>query len=114
MTIATATATDLTGGPTLTLARAGDYVIDFGGSLQANVSAAAYNINLWLFDGVTTGQSLTFTPVNATFMGGTVSGIQIRTGLAAATLLKLQGSSSGGNSSIYSAGWMKVVPRRVS
>jgi hypothetical protein len=114
MTIATATPTDLTGGPTLTLPRAGDYVIDFGGVAQANGSFAAYNVTVYVFDGVTIGAGISFTPVNAQFMGGTISGIQVRTGLAAATLLKLQAAAQNSNSSLVSAGWMKVMPRRVS
>jgi hypothetical protein len=114
MTIATGTPTDLTGGPTVTLPRAGDYVIDLGAVAQANVAAAAYNITVYVFDGVAIGTGVSFTPVNAQFMGGTVSGLQVRTGLVAATLLKLQAAAQGGNSSLVSNGWIKVVPRRVS
>jgi hypothetical protein len=114
MTVTTTTLTDLTGGPTRTLARAGDYIIDFGAAAQASGNFAAYNISVYLSDGVQTGDPITFTPVNAQYMGGTLSGIQIRTGLVAGTVLKLQAAAQNSNPSNVTNGWMKVMPRRIS
>jgi hypothetical protein len=114
ITTASAVPVDLTGGPTLTLARAGDYMIEFGDYVTLNVAGINNMTTLLNVSGVNQSQTngLNFV-ATAQFQGGQQSTETIVT-VAAATVLKLQVESQNSLSSNFQGGWMKATPRRVN
>jgi hypothetical protein len=115
ITTASAVPVDLTGGPTLTLARAGDYTVEFGDNMTLQVAGLNNMTTLLNVAGVNQSQTngLNFV-ATAQFQGGQQSTETIIAGVAAGTVLKLQVESQNSLSSNFQGGWIKATPRRVS
>lgn len=105
---------DLTSGPTLTLPRAGDYIISWGFlSAANNGTAGTYNMYGGLNVGGTLVSQVAVVSV-AAFGGGPIVGLQKVTGVAASALVKLQCMiQSGGQPSTFQNGWLRADPVRV-
>ena len=101
---------DLTSGPTLTLARAGDYLVRFGAFTQSG-AAAVFGMDVRALVGATGSTKIQFiSTVNLS--GGNISGEEIFSGVAAGSGIKLQVETNG-NSATFSSGWLDVLPRRI-
>jgi hypothetical protein len=115
ITTASATPVDLTGGPTLTLARAGDYMVELGDNSTSQAAGINNMVTLLNVAGVNQSQTngLNFV-ATAQFQGGQQSTETIITGVAAGTVLKLQVESQNSLSTTFLGGWIKATPRRIS
>jgi len=115
ITTSSAAPVDLTGGPSLTLARAGDYMVEFGVNATSQV-AGANNMTTFLnVAGVNQSQANGLNMVaTAQFQGGQQSTEIVVPGVAAATTLKLQVESQNSLSTTFQGGWIKATPRRIS
>ena len=105
---------DLTSGPTFTVPRAGIYHAECGAFMQTTAYTAQYNAYIGVL-GSTAGRFLqiTFVPTGQ-FGGATCYGIYANASLVASESLKLQVNPTGGGTTSFSQGMLKITPVRVS
>jgi hypothetical protein len=114
LTLATANVfTDIGSGPTFTLPRGGDYLVQFACQVQAVAYASPYNIDLQALAGATPGPLVTFV-ATAGFGGVFLNSTVVLSGRSAAEVVKIQGRIASAQSTTFSNPWLYVTPIRVS
>ena len=106
---------DITSGPSLTLPRAGDYLIRYGIEAGCSVFTSTYFAQFVLSVGGTQyGSSQLGCPL--AWAMAAMASEQLVTGLAASAFVKLQvqNDRDGGGTTTWSVAWLDVAPKRVS
>jgi hypothetical protein len=105
---------DITGGPTLTVPRSGEYLIAYEVFGQNTTYTAPYNLLCQaLFSSSGALLSQTFFVAVATFNGGWAH-ISDRKALVAGETVKLQVKGTGTHTSAFYGLWLSIIPVRVS
>jgi hypothetical protein len=106
---------DLTGGPTLTAPRAGDYWVDWGVLPVCTAFTAVYFAQAITAFAAATSPALNLgVPLqwsNAPFAQGHGFNAQA---LGDVLKIRMQNDRAGGGTTTWSQGWLKLTPRRVS
>lgn len=106
---------DMTSGPTLTVPRAGDYIVQVDLFGQCSSFTAAYELRSQaVFSTSGAGSEQVLFVAVAVFNGARAAFTEKRTGLVAAETVKLQVRGGATHTSTFNSAFMRLIPVRVS